>query len=128
MAETLKESQRVLYFQHDYIDHQYDKYKFFKDTCKIASDMMLYKLIALFPMEHEIFYPDESGKNPWERKTDMQQEIIDFYKADLTMLNVNLIFGDKQSYMLHYMAQCVKKGEIPECFASETFKFHPINL
>lgn len=58
---------------------------------------------------------------------DLQKEVGELYKSTMTFFNVNLMFGIGRSYLLHYMAQCVKNGQIPESLASNTFKYSPVS-
>ena len=61
---ALEGSQEVVYFTHDYVTQTGDKNSFIKTTSNICKKLGIQKLISVCPVEHELYYTEDS-KNPW---------------------------------------------------------------
>jgi hypothetical protein len=62
----------VLYFTHDYCANTADKNSFISGTAKIAKKHAVERLVAVCPIEHELYY-SEDQKCPLEKQTEAQE-------------------------------------------------------
>lgn len=58
LEETIKGSNTVVYFTHDYFSMVYEKEKQLKDTAEICKAYNIDKLIAVAPIEYVNYYND----------------------------------------------------------------------
>lgn len=56
----------MVYFTHDYCANSADKNTFIQGTAKLAKKHGVKKLVAVCPVEHELFYT-EDAKQPLEK-------------------------------------------------------------
>ena len=83
------------------------------------------KLVAVCPIEHELFW-SEDKHTPLEVRDQAQQKALDTFDK-MTILNSNGVFG-KDSYLCHYMAQCAHVGKINKSIGgSKNFQYKPVS-
>jgi hypothetical protein len=83
------------------------------------------KFVAVCPIEHELYW-SEDKHTPIEVRDEAQQKALQA-NSNMTILNSNLVFG-KDSYLLHYMTQCVAAGKISKSIGgSKGFHYKPIS-
>jgi hypothetical protein len=58
------------------------------------------KLVAVCPIEHELYW-NEDNKSPLEVRDEAQKKALEAFNK-MTILNTNLVFGNG-SYTVHYM-------------------------
>lgn len=68
MNIALEGSKNVLYFTHDYVSMTSDKNDFLKTTAQVAKTVGVENLVAVCPIEHELYYT-EDAKTPFEKRT-----------------------------------------------------------
>jgi hypothetical protein len=56
---ALEGAQDVIYFTHDYFASTSDKNNFIQATAKLSKKHGVEKLIAVCPIEHELFYTED---------------------------------------------------------------------
>ena len=61
----------VLYFTHDYLSMTSDKNDFLKATARSAKKVGVKKLVAVCPIEHDLYWSEEK-ENPIEKKQEAQ--------------------------------------------------------
>lgn len=98
-----------MYFTHDYFAQSSDKNNFIQVTSKLSKKHGVAKLVAVCPIEHELFWTEDKH-TPLELRNEAQQKALQAFE-NITILNTNLVFG-KDSYLLHYMTQCAMSGRI----------------
>lgn len=114
-----------MYFTHDYFACTSDKNSFIQTTAKIAKKQGAKKLVAVCPIEHELYYTEDKH-TPLEVRDEAQQKALQNFE-NMTILNTNLVFG-KDSYLLHYMTQCVAAGKINKSIGgSKNFQYKPVS-
>jgi hypothetical protein len=59
----------VIYFTHDYFANAADKNSFIQGTAKIAKKHGVEKLVAVCPIEHELYYTEDQY-SPFEKVND----------------------------------------------------------
>ena len=114
-----------MYFTHDYFASTSDKNSFIQATSKLAKKHGVKKFVAVCPIEHELYW-SEDKHTPIEVRDEAQQKALQA-NSNMTILNSNLVFG-KDSYLLHYMTQCVAAGKISKSIGgSKGFHYKPIS-
>lgn len=108
----------MLYFTHDYVANAADKNNFLQATAKVAKKHGVEKVVAVCPLESELYYT-EDAKTPLEKFNEAQQNALNA-NGGLTILNTNLVFG-KSSYLVHYLTQSVAAGRLPATFANSRY-------
>lgn len=122
---ALEGAKNVVYFTHDYFANTSDKNSFIQTTSKLAKKHGVSKLVAVCPIEHELYYTEDK-QTPLEHRDEAQQKALQA-NGNLTILNTNLVFG-KDSYLLHYMTQSVAAGKIPKAIGgSNKFQYKPVS-
>lgn len=61
----------MLYFTHDYCANTADKNSFVSGTAKIAKKHGVEKLVAVCPIEHELFYTEDQ-QSPLDKQREAQ--------------------------------------------------------
>lgn len=114
-----------MYFTHDYFSSTSDKNSFIQTTSKLAKKHGVKKFVAVCPIEHELYWTEDK-QTPIEKRDEAQLKALQA-NGNLTILNTNLVFG-KDSYILHYMTQCVAAGKIPKAIGgSKGFQYKPVS-
>ena len=122
---ALEGAQNVVYFTHDYFASSSDKNSFIQATSKLAKKHGVRKLVAVCPIEHELYW-SEDKHTPIEVRDEAQQKALQF-NDKLTILNTNLVYG-RDSYLLHYMTQCAYEGKINKAIGGSTkFQYKPVS-
>jgi hypothetical protein len=122
---ALEGAKDVLYFTHDYFASSSDKNNFIQATAKVSKSHGVEKLIAVCPIEHELYW-SEDKHTPFDVIEDAQQKALQNFDK-LTILNTNLVFG-RDSYLVHYMTQCAAAGRIPKSIGgSKSYEYKPVS-
>lgn len=122
---ALEGAQDVVYFTHDYFASTSDKNNFLQATAKLSKKHGVKKLVAVCPLEHELYW-SEDKHTPLEVRDNAQGAALESF-ANLTILNSNIVFG-KDSYLFHYMTQCAAVGKIPKSLAqSKAYQYKPVS-
>lgn len=122
---ALEGAQDVVYFTHDYFASSSDKNAFIQQTARLSKKHGVQKLVAVCPLEHELYW-SEDKHTPLEVRDNAQSAALQSFE-NMTILNSNLVFG-KDSYLLHYMAQCAYAGKIPKAIgASKGYHYKPVS-
>jgi hypothetical protein len=122
---ALEGARDVVYFTHDYFAQTSDKNNFIQATAKLAKKHGVDKLVAVCPIEHELYW-SEDKHTPIEVRDNAQVQALQNFDK-LTILNSNLVFG-RDSYLLHYMTQCAYAGKIPKSIGgSKSFQYRPVS-
>ena len=109
LEHQLEGAKDVLYFTHDYCANTSDKNSFISGTAKLAKKHGVEKLVAVCPIEHELYYTEDQ-QSPLEKQVEAQKLALQ-NNPKMTILNSNLVFG-KDSYLIHYMTQAASAGRI----------------
>lgn len=121
----LEGAQDVVYFTHDYFANTSDKNNFIQATSRLAKKHGVKKLVAVCPIEHELFW-SEDKHTPLEVRDAAQEKALQSFDK-MTILNANLVYG-KDSYLFHYMTQCAYAGKIAKSIGgSNTFQYKPVS-
>ena len=121
---ALEGADEVLYVTHDYVTQTGDKNNFLTATATMCKKLGVPKLVAVCPIEHELYYTEDVD-TPHEKKNEAQFEALKHNK-NTAIINTNLLFG-KNTYFMHYIAQCAMKGKVPQNMVSEgRFYYNPI--
>lgn len=122
---ALEGAQDVVYFTHDYFANTADKNSFIQSTAKLAKKHGAKKLVAVCPIEHELYYTEDK-QTPIEKRNEAQHKALQSFD-NMTILNTNLVFG-KDSYLIHYMTQCVAAGKINKSIGGcKNFQYKPVS-
>lgn len=122
---ALEGAQNVLYFTHDYCANASDKNAFIQATARTAKKHGVKNLVAVCPLEHELFWTEDQ-QTPLEKRDEAQQKALQL-NDKLTILNTNLVFG-RDSYLVHYMTQCAMAGKINKAIGgSKGFSYKPVS-
>jgi hypothetical protein len=122
---ALEGAQDVVYFTHDYFACTSDKNNFIQATARLSKKHGVNKLVAVCPIEHELYW-SEDKHTPLEVRENAQMQAIQNFDK-LTILNSNLVFG-RDSYLLHYMTQCAYAGKINKSIGgSKNFQYKPVS-
>ena len=114
----------MVYFTHDYFASSSDKNSFIQATSKLAKKHGVSKMVAVCPIEHELYW-SEDKHTPIEVRDEAQQKALQF-NDKLTILNTNLVYG-RDSYLIHYMTQRAYEGKINKAIGgSNTFQYKPV--
>jgi dTDP-4-dehydrorhamnose reductase len=107
---------------HDYTSLVACKNNFLIGTAKLAKKHGVKSLVALCPVEHDLAYTEIDAKTWIEVRHEAEQSALNENKH-LTILNTDLVYSDKPTHLIHYIAQRVAKGSIAAPFLSDaTFK------
>lgn len=79
-----------------------DKNMFLLGTAASAKELGISKVTAVCPVEHDFAYT-ESEKSWIEERQEAEQRALQINK-NLTILNSDLVYSDKSSHTLHYLA------------------------
>lgn len=122
---ALEGAQDVVYFTHDYFACSSDKNSFIQATARLSKKHGVKKLVAVCPIEHELYW-SEDKHTPIEVRDEAQQKALQSFDK-LTILNSNLVFG-RDSYLTHYITQCAAVGKINKTIGgSKTFQYKPVS-
>ena len=108
---ALEGAQDVLYFTHDYYAMTSDKNSFIQSTARLAKKHGVKRMVAVTPLEQELYFTEDKH-TALELRDDAQQKALAAFD-NLTVLNANLVYG-RDSYLLHYLAQCALVGKAPK--------------
>lgn len=125
---ALEGAQNVLYFHHDYLAMTSDKNAVLASTARIAKKQGINGLIAVCPIEHDLYYT-EDDKTPFQKKLEAQQDAISHFGSTV-ILNTNLVFGplNRDSYLINYLAQCAAAGSAPGALVNASkYHFTPVH-
>lgn len=126
MEIALEGAQDVLYFTHDYCANSSDKNNFIQSVSRTSKKLGVSKLVAVCPIEHELFWT-EDNQTPLEKRNEAQQKALQA-NDKLTILNSNIVFGKGEGYLVHYMNQCVMAGKINKAIGgSRGFQYKPVS-
>jgi hypothetical protein len=98
---ALEGAQDVLYFTHDYCANAADKNSFIQGAAKIAKKQGVERLVAVCPIEHELYYTEDQH-TPLEKANEAQQKALQS-NAKFSILHTNLVLG-RDSYLAHYLS------------------------
>ena len=120
-------SKVVLYFTHDYLSMTHSKNQYLKATAQAAREGGVEKLIAVCPIEYDLYYT-EDYENPETERLEAEQAAFDAF-PNMVLLRPNLTFGD-YSYFVRYLQQSVLNGTVSKDVASESdyTKYYPVHL
>jgi len=114
-----------LYFTHDYFANTSDKNNFIQATARIAKKQGVQRLVAVSPIEHELYW-SEDKHTPIEVRDNAQMAALQNFDK-MTILNSNLVFG-RDSYLVHYLTQCAMQGKIAKSIGgSKKFQYKPVS-
>lgn len=84
--------------------------------------------MAVCPIENELYYT-EDDLTPIDKRNSAQNSALTNMEDNFTILDTNLVFGS-ESYLVHYMTQCVLAGRIPFDLKNPNaaFKFNPLHV
>lgn len=71
LDHALEGAQEVLYFTHDYLSMTAEKNSFLKATAKASKNQGVKKLVAVCPIEHDMYY-SEDNQTPLQKKVEAQ--------------------------------------------------------
>ena len=74
----LEGSENVIYFTHDYFSMAHDKNDVLKATARAAKENGVKRLIAVCPMEYDLYYSEE-GVDPIEERTKAEEEAFNIF-------------------------------------------------
>ena len=97
---ALEGSENVLYFTHDYPSQTSDKNDFLSKTAALSKQLGIKKLIAVTPIESDLYYTEE-----YEELSDIRSKGIEkalSQNGDMVVLSPNLVFGE-YSYFVRYL-------------------------
>jgi len=118
-------AQDVVYFTHDYFASSSDKNNFIQATAKLSKKHGVNKLVAVCPLEHELYWTEDKHTTLEVRDNAQMSALQSFDK--MTILNSNLVFG-RDSYIFHYLTQCVLAGKVPKSIGgSKSFQYKPVS-
>ena len=121
----LEGAQDVVYFTHDYFASSSDKNSFIQATAKLSKKHGVKKMVAVCPVEHELYWT-EDNHTPLEVRDEAQQKALQF-NDKMTILNTNIVYG-RDSYLAHYMTQCAADGKINKTIGgSNKFQYKPVH-
>jgi uncharacterized protein YbjT (DUF2867 family) len=101
-----------------------DKNSFIQSTAKLAKKHGVKRLVAVCPIEHDLFWTEDKS-TPVELRNEAQQKALES-SPNMTILNSNLVFG-KQAYLLHFMAQSAAAGKISKSIGSaHNYQYKPV--
>lgn len=121
----LEGAQDVVYFTHDYFASSSDKNSFIQATAKLAKKHGVKKLVAVCPVEHELYW-SEDKHTPIEVRDEAHLKALSS-NDKMTILNTNLVFG-RDSYLAHYITQCAAEGKINKTIGGSTkYQYKPVH-
>lgn len=112
---ALEGADEFVYFTHDYLSMTPDKNDFLVGTSKLARKHGVKSMVAVCPVEHDMAYTEDVKRSWVQVRQDAEQTALDCHQG-LSILNTDLVFSDRPTHMLHYIAQCVEKGKIARPF------------
>jgi len=122
---NLEGAENVVYFTHHYTNMAIDKNLFLLGTAASAKELGINKVTAVCPIEHDFAYTEDEKSWVQERQEAEQRALQ--INGNMTIMNTDLVYSDKSSHTLHYLAQLVAKGSaLPKAFLSEDAKFKPV--
>ncbi len=125
LEHGLEGAQDVVYFTHDYFANTSDKNNFIAATSRLAKKHGVKKLVAVCPLEHELYWTEDKH-TPLEVRDAAQKKALESFDK-MTILNSNVVYG-KDSYLFHYMTQCSLAGKISKSIGgSKSFQFKPVS-
>ena len=83
-------------------------------------------MVALCPIEHDLAYSEETGKDFIQIRQEAEAEALEA-NPKMSLLTTDLVFGEDPQYIFHYMAQSGLDGSIMPGFHSEDAIFRPIH-
>lgn len=97
-----------------------------KATARAASTVGVEKLVAVCPIEYDMYYT-ENYENPVDTRNEAEAEAKALF-PNLTILRPNLVFGN-YSYTLRYLEQSVLAGKVPIalCNDKDYTKYAPVH-
>lgn len=122
---ALEGADKVVYVTHDYTSLVACKNNFLIGTAKLAKKHGVKNLVAVCPVEHDLAYTETEGKTWVEVRHEAELSALNENK-NLTILNTDLVYSDKPTHLIHYVAQKVAKGSIAAPFLSDA-TFRPIS-
>jgi hypothetical protein len=121
----LEGAQDVVYFTHDYFASSSDKNSFLQATAKLAKKHGVKKMVAVCPIEHELYW-SEDKHTPLEVRDESQQKALQSNDR-MTILNTNIVYG-RDSYLAHYITQCAADGKINKAIGGSTkYQYKPVH-
>ena len=124
LEHGIEGASEVIYFTHDYTANAADKNSFLVGTAKLAKRQGVKKLLAVCPVENELYYT-EDAKQPLQKQVEAQADALKS-NPDMAILNTDLVYG-RHANLLHYMAQCAEAGRIPSAIGNaKGHKFRPV--
>ena len=101
------------------------KNNFLVGAAKLAKKHGVSNLVAVCPVEHDLAYSEDTAT--WvDKRQEAEQQALDA-NSKMSILNTDLVFGEDQSHLVHYMQQCAVAGKIAKPFLSEKAKFKPVS-
>jgi nucleoside-diphosphate-sugar epimerase len=116
----LEGAKNVLYFTHDYSSNAADKNTFIQATAKLSKKVGVEKLVAVCPIEHDLYY-SEDKYTPFDKKKEAQTKALSEF-SNTVILNPNLVFGDN-AYFVRYLIQGILAGRLPKTFLNSKAKY-----
>ena len=121
---ALEGADNMLYFTHHYTSMTSDKNSYLVGAAKGAKKHEIKNMIAVCPVEHDLAYTED--ETCWtERRNEAEKSALAANK-NMTILNTDLVYGEKPTHLLHYVAQCVHSGKISSEFHGDA-KFKPVH-
>jgi hypothetical protein len=95
-------------------------------TAKAAKETGVEKLIAVCPIEYDMYYTEDL-QDPIAVRTEAEQEAFKIF-PEMVLLRPNLSYGN-YAYLIRYMEQSVVAGKIPKELGDETdhTKYSPVH-
>lgn len=100
---AMEGAQNVVYLTHDYVTMTSDKNNFLVATAKIAKMHGVKNMVALCPIEHDLAYSEEAGKDFIAMRQESEAEALTA-NPKMSLMTSDLVYGEDAQYIFHYMA------------------------
>lgn len=117
-------SKDVLYFTHDYNAQTSDKNDFLVATSKLGKRLGVDKLIAVTPVENDLYYTEEHEDLIDIRNGTVTKALSE--NKNLSILSPNPVFGG-HTYFVRYLEQLAAKGSAPEALVKAGSVYYPVH-
>ena len=110
LAFALEGKKNAVYITHDYFSMTHDKNDQLIATARVAKEAGVEKLIAVCPIEHDLYYT-EGEQDPIHLRAEAEEQAHAQFPT-MILLRPNLTYGG-YSYFIRYLMQSVIAGKIP---------------
>ena len=134
---ALEGASDVVYFTHDYVvkiayslgvNETIDKDLLLQKTSKLCKKHGVRKLVAVCPIEHELYWQDNKQTDALMMRDESHQKAMQS-NPNMTILTTNLVYG-KRSYFIQYLTQCITlMSKINRVYANSMhYKYEPLSV